>query len=94
MPKWKLSKKAQDWFESKIKVPCTGCKYCVPCPKHVDIPGIFEKFNNASMRGLFENTEKIFLEDYKKLVDWNRGANQCIKCGACVDKCPFKAISK
>ncbi len=81
-------KKAQYWFESKIKVPCTGCKYCVPCPKHVDIPGIFEKFNNASMRGLFENTEKIFLEEYKNLVDWNRGANQCIKCGACLQKCP------
>ena len=52
-------KKAQSWFDSRIKVPCTGCKYCVPCPKGVSIPEIFEVYNNASMRGLFEQTDKI-----------------------------------
>ena len=81
-------KKAQNWFDSKIKVPCTGCKYCLPCPKGVEIPSIFDHFNTASMRGLLEENEKILFTDYKNMVDRNQGANQCVNCGACVSKCP------
>ena len=81
-------KKAQTWFDSKIKVPCTGCRYCVPCPKGVSIPEIFDHFNTASMRGLLEENGKTFLTDYKKLVDENHGANQCVNCGACAKLCP------
>ena len=81
-------KKAQAWFDSKIKVPCTGCRYCVPCPKGVSIPEIFDHFNTASMRGLLEENGKTFLTDYKKLVDENHGVNQCVNCGACAKLCP------
>ena len=81
-------KKAQNWFESKMKVSCTGCRYCVPCPKGVSIPEIFEVYNNASMRGLFEQTDKIHLTDYENLVKWNKGANLCVNCGVCVKHCP------
>lgn len=81
-------KKAQAWFDSKIKVPCTGCRYCVPCPKGVSIPEIFEHFNTASMRGLLEENGKTFLTDYKKLVDENHGVNQCVNCGTCAKLCP------
>ena len=81
-------KKAQSWFASKIKVPCTGCKYCLPCPKGVEIPSIFDHFNTASMRGLLEEKETILFTDYKNMVDRNQGANQCVNCGACVSKCP------
>ena len=81
-------KKAQAWFDSKIKVPCTGCRYCVPCPKGVSIPEIFDHYNTASMRGLLEETGKTFLTDYKKLVEENHGANQCVNCGACAKLCP------
>ena len=81
-------KKAQNWFDSKIKVPCTGCKYCLPCPKGVEIPSIFDHFNTASMRGLLEEKETILFTDYKNMVDRNQGANQCVNCGACVSKCP------
>ena len=90
MPKSQLEvvKKAQSWFESRMKVSCTGCRYCVPCPKGVSIPEIFDHYNMASMRGLFEQTNKIQLTDYQNLVDWNKGANQCVNCGICVTKCP------
>ena len=81
-------KKAQSWFDSKIKVPCTGCKYCLPCPKGVEIPSIFDHFNTASMRGLLEEKETSLFTDYKNMVDRNQGANQCVNCGACVSKCP------
>lgn len=81
-------KSARAWFESKIKVPCTGCRYCVPCPKNVSIPEIFSHYNSASMRGLLETSGKTLYIDYKNLADKNQGANQCINCGACVKKCP------
>lgn len=81
-------KKAQAWFDSKIKVPCTGCRYCVPCPKGVSIPEIFDHYNTASMRGLLEENGKTFLTDYKKLVEENHGSNQCVNCGACAKLCP------
>lgn len=81
-------KKAQTWFDSKIKVPCTGCRYCVPCPKGVSIPEIFDHYNTASMRGLLEENGKTFLTDYKKLVEENHGANQCVNCGVCAKLCP------
>ena len=81
-------KKAQAWFESKIKVPCTGCRYCVPCPKAVSIPEVFDHYNMASMRGLLEDNKKTFLADYKNLVEKGNGANQCVSCGACTKLCP------
>lgn len=81
-------KKAQNWFDSKIKVPCTGCRYCVPCPKGVSIPEIFDQYNTASMRGLLEDDKNILYTEYKNLVDRNQGANQCVNCGACVKQCP------
>ena len=71
-----------------MKVPCTGCRYCVPCPKGISIPDIFEQYNTASMRGLLDDSGKIFLQDYNNLVKDNRGANQCINCGACAKQCP------
>ena len=90
MPKTQLEvvKKAQCWFDSRMKVSCTGCRYCVPCPKEVSIPEIFDLYNTSSMRGLFEKTDKIQLTDYQNLVNWNKGANQCVNCGVCVSKCP------
>ena len=90
MPKSQLEvvKEAQSWFESRMKVSCTGCRYCVPCPKGVSIPEIFDHYNMTSMRGLFEQNNKIQLTDYQNLVDWNKGANQCVNCGICVTKCP------
>jgi len=84
----KVIKKAQKWFDSKIKVPCTGCRYCVPCPKGVSIPEIFDQYNTASMRGLLEDDKNILYTEYKNLVDRNQGANQCVNCGACVKQCP------
>lgn len=81
-------KKAQKWFDSKIKVPCTGCRYCVPCPKGVSIPEIFDQYNTASMRGLLEDDKNILYTEYKNLVERNQGANQCVNCGACVKQCP------
>lgn len=77
--------KLKEEFKSKIKVNCTGCKYCVPCPIGVNIPNCFEMLNNSSM---FND-----VNDYKRkyeafIVSENAQASNCVKCGSCETKCP------
>ena len=47
--------KVRQAYQSLIKVPCTGCGYCIPCPKGVDIPRIFYLYNNGNMYNDFAN---------------------------------------
>ena len=80
-------------FSSKIKVNCTGCKYCIPCPVGVKIPTCFELLNNSSMFNSIEKSK----ETYKGyLVKENSDASKCVECGACEEKCPqhIKIIDK
>lgn len=77
--------KLRDEFKSKIKVNCTGCKYCIPCPVNVSIPNCFELLNNASM---FDNVS-VSKEIYNNiLVKEGNDASRCIECGKCEVKCP------
>jgi hypothetical protein len=77
--------KLRDEFKSKIKVNCTGCKYCIPCPAKVNIPICFELLNSSSMFDSVETTKK----DYENfLVKGNKDASKCVECGACEEKCP------
>jgi predicted aldo/keto reductase-like oxidoreductase len=80
-------------------VPCTNCRYCVPCPEGVNIPTMFNILNQFNQYG--EGTRAGFAgyynslpktpEDYEKAGSKNNGsANLCIQCGECVEKCPQK----
>ncbi len=64
---------------------CTGCGYCQPCPQDVDIPHIFQKYNEARVYGLWDAAR----EAYRK-HEWMSGkqADACIECGECETKCP------
>ena len=69
-----------------IKVPCTGCNYCMPCPNHVDIPGTFSCYNAMYSESKFSGRR-----DYFQIVSFNktrRDADQCIECGKCEKHCP------
>ena len=77
--------KLREEFKSKIKVNCTGCKYCIPCPAKVNIPVCFDLLNNSSM---FDSVEKIKKTYENYLVKANQDASKCIECGACEKKCP------
>ncbi len=63
---------------------CTGCGYCIPCPQEVNIPQIFAKYNEARLYGLWDSAR----ESYANLVSRGQGADVCIECGECEDKCP------
>lgn len=72
-------------YQSLIKVPCTGCGYCIPCPKGVDIPRIFSLYNNGNMYNDFSTVVK---DSYSHVLGDNASPLECIKCGACEKKCP------
>lgn len=85
-------KELVDLLNSKIKVACTSCEYCMPCPQEVNISGIFSRYNKASV---FDQ-EKEMKESYKKLVDEKKDASLCVECGKCESLCPqsIKIIEK
>ncbi len=68
------------------KVGCTGCRYCMPCPKGVDIPGIFRCYNTmfteSKSQGRFQFAQTVGLTKEPAF------ASQCIKCGKCEQHCP------
>jgi len=71
--------KVKNIYRQRIKVDCTACGYCMPCPSGVDIPGCFGYFNNHHMFGKEEN--------YRFLKPGQR-ASACTECGACEEHCP------
>ncbi|MDR3364647.1 MAG: aldo/keto reductase [Clostridiales Family XIII bacterium] len=80
--------KVKQAFHDAIKVNCTGCTYCMPCPFGVDIPSCFAAYNSYSMfGGFFAKTMYGF--SLRPTGDKPSGmASACKKCGACEKKCP------
>ena len=76
-------------YEKRIKVNCTDCKYCMPCPKGVDIPWNFKILNN-DYRYNIKSRWQYHAEKNKAT-----NASNCVACGVCEKKCPQKIeISK
>lgn len=70
----------------KIKVNCTGCGYCMPCPKGVDIPGTFRCYNEISTESRGgARREYLMTTAFRKNKS---AASQCVKCGKCEKHCP------
>ena len=64
-------------------IPCTGCRYCLPCPSGVDIPRVFAMYNHYKTN----NNKIYFMNNYQTLRE-NEQAENCIACNACVERCP------
>ena len=75
---------AEKIYRSRIKVGCTSCNYCMPCPSGVKIPDIFELYNNKSVYGTINESKK----SYEDFIDVNKSALECIECGLCEKSCP------
>lgn len=75
-------------FQSRMKVPCTACAYCMPCPHGVDIPTCFSYYNNHSLQGgLFPFS--MYIQGTDGLINGKPSkASLCKSCGVCVKKCP------
>lgn len=77
-------------YKQLMKVNCTGCEYCKPCPEGVNIPAAFEILNKLH---LFKNEEEAkFMYAVRCsgiFTDGDYGyATQCVQCGECIEKCP------
>ena len=73
-------------INEKMPVGCTGCGYCMPCPKGVDIPGTFAAYNRSASEGRFSA-----LKEYTMCTAMRRqssAASNCIGCGKCESHCP------
>ena len=80
-----LPKAVQIIFED-IAVACTGCGYCMPCPKGVDIPGTFSAYNRYYSDSKFVGLKEYFM--CTTLRQNSAAASQCIGCGKCEKHCP------
>jgi len=78
-----LVARVRDLYRELSPIPCTACRYCMPCPQGVAIPDILELYNDAHMYG--DAARQRFF--YTWLGEAER-ADQCTACDECEDKCP------
>jgi len=100
-----LTEQEQEYLHKEIaekivgleNIPCNDCKYCMPCPYGIDIPGIFVHYNKCKNEGTLprdrgdENYMKLrrqYLIGLDRSVPKLRQADHCIGCGQCEPHCP------
>lgn len=81
-----LIDKVREAYRKLSPTPCTSCGYCMPCPNGVNIPRIFELYNNAVMY----NDRTIPLYFYNMVLQKEQRADRCNECGQCLEACPQK----
>ena len=82
----RLIEQVKEEIAKKVKVGCTGCGYCMPCPRGVDIPGTFRCYNAMYSEGK-QGGRKEYLQCTAFRKDTS-SASQCISCGKCETHCP------
>ena len=79
-----LIDRVSDEYNRLIKYSCTGCEYCMPCPKKLEIPKILGYFNDWNTYEQNPSTKN----EYKSWIPAGRHASDCVGCKACEEKCP------
>lgn len=64
-------------------IPCTNCRYCMPCPVGVDIPNMFMIYNDYKVK-----QEEFYINMEYNMYDEKARAGNCVSCNQCVPKCP------
>lgn len=82
----KLIASVRSKIHQTLKVGCTGCGYCMPCPHGVDIPTAFRCYNQSATQKKI--TTMLEYAQVTSLKKENSSLTRCIKCGACEKHCP------
>lgn len=75
-------------YKERIKVNCTACAYCMPCPVGINIPGCFTIFNDYFIFGVSAEMRERHKFLYNFRLTTNQHASKCIECGKCESHCP------
>ncbi len=74
--------RVRDAYKAIASVPCTQCRYCMPCPHGVNIPSVFEFYNDAVMYDDFKRAKMFYNQMPRETM-----ADNCIECGECEEVC-------
>jgi predicted aldo/keto reductase-like oxidoreductase len=85
-----LVKRVESKYRELMKVGCTGCQYCMPCPSGVNIPLCFEQYNNLALGDNPDMEKFMYAARLGGAVGLGNPefASLCVQCGQCVEKCP------
>jgi predicted aldo/keto reductase-like oxidoreductase len=85
-----LVKKVENKYRELMKVGCTSCQYCMPCPAGVNIPLCFEHYNNLALVDNPEGEKFMYAARLGGAVALGEPefASLCVQCGQCLEKCP------
>ncbi|HWQ79958.1 MAG TPA: aldo/keto reductase [Anaerovoracaceae bacterium] len=75
-------------FRASYKIPCTGCNYCMPCPRSINIPACFSAYNMSYTVGFLSGLQQYITSTGSTNPNANHSPNQCVKCGKCEEHCP------
>jgi predicted aldo/keto reductase-like oxidoreductase len=81
-----LMERVRDAYRSSSPVACTSCRYCMPCPNGVDIPRIFEFYNESIVFSDAARRRRMYRDP--NMVKSEERAENCLKCEQCIEKCP------
>jgi predicted aldo/keto reductase-like oxidoreductase len=74
-------------FNKAYKIHCTGCNYCMPCPKGINIPGCFAAYNTSFSQG-FTTGMQQFMTSTNAMGKEPHSPRLCVQCGKCEQHCP------
>jgi predicted aldo/keto reductase-like oxidoreductase len=78
-----LVEAVRDHLQANTNVDCTACRYCMPCPEGVNIPRVFNMYNEMTLSS--PNRGRM---GYQKMTNPDEYASHCVECGICEPKCP------
>jgi uncharacterized protein len=85
-----LIERVKNVFKALSPIPCTACGYCMPCPNGVEIPRIFELYNNGITYDDLKTTRLFYQGVFAVGLKPGQRGDQCLECGTCEEACPQK----
>jgi predicted aldo/keto reductase-like oxidoreductase len=80
VPEELVISKVRDAYRALQPIPCTACRGCMPCPQDIDVPRVFEIYNDAVMYGDTQTARSLYQLEKHNL-------DCCNDCGTCADAC-------